>query len=102
MTKLPVPAEEFLLSGLQVVFGLLQQTGIESLEVAVQLIRSTKLDNWKVALVKGAFQRPTRKVQQHMVVPDRVLLNGREQLLKDLLQTEQPLFSNMNRDGAQA
>ena len=60
------------------------------------------MDDWKVALVEGAFQRATRKVQQHMVVSDRVLLDGREQLLKNLLQTEQLLFSNMNMDGAQA
>ena len=101
MAKLPVPTEEFLLSGLQVVVGFLQQTGIESLEIAVQLIRGIELDNWKVTLVEWALQRATREVQQYMVVSDRVLLVGREQLLKDLLRTEQPLFHCRDMDSVQ-
>ena len=101
MTKLPVPMEEFFLSSLQVVVGLLQQTSIESVEVAVQLIRSAKLDDRKVALVEQVFQRATREVQQHVVVLDGVLLDGREQLLKNLEETEQPLFRCRDMDSAQ-
>ena len=96
-----MPAEKFFLGGLQVVGGLLQKTGIEGLKITVQLVRSAKLDDQKVALIEGAFQKATKKAQQHMVVPDGVLLDGNEQLLKNLLGTEQPLLSCRKVDSAQ-
>ena len=96
-----MPAEEFLLSGCQVAVGLLQKTSIEGLKIAVQFIRSAELDDWKVALVERAFQRATREVQQHMDVPDGVLLDRREQLLKNLLRTKQLLLSCRDVDSMQ-